>query len=110
MTGPDFTVVAHSAELEEGTLLGVVADGTRVCLLRHAGVVHAVDDECPHQGFPLSSGELLPGGRVECPWHGAQFDCRSGAVLQGPATDAIATWAVREVDGRIELGARRPAE
>lgn len=110
MSVETYTVVARSAELDEGALLGVVVEGARVCLARHAGRVFALDDECPHQGYPLSSGELLDGGRVECPWHGAQFDCRSGLVQQGPATDAVATWAVREVEGSIQVGSRRPAE
>jgi nitrite reductase/ring-hydroxylating ferredoxin subunit len=110
MSVETYTVVAQSADLDEGALLGVVVDGTRVCLVRHLGRVFGLDDECPHQGYPLSSGELLDGGRVECPWHGAQFDCASGDVQQGPATDAVATWAVREVDGSIQVGPRRPPE
>jgi nitrite reductase/ring-hydroxylating ferredoxin subunit len=44
---------------------------------------------------------------LECPWHGARFDVRTGGCLAGPATDAIATWPVTVVDGRVYVGARR---
>jgi 3-phenylpropionate/trans-cinnamate dioxygenase ferredoxin subunit len=70
--------------------------------------VFALHDRCTHADYSLSAGELLPDGTVQCLWHGARFDCRSGAVRQGPATDAVATLAVR-VEGEdvfVESGTR----
>jgi 3-phenylpropionate/trans-cinnamate dioxygenase ferredoxin subunit len=108
---PAWHPVAPSAALAEGALLGVVLpDGAHVLLARHRGTVYAVEDSCPHQGFPLAAGELTPDGRVECPWHGATFDCRTGAVADGPATDPLPTWMVRESDGTIAVGPPRPVE
>jgi nitrite reductase/ring-hydroxylating ferredoxin subunit len=46
-------------------------------------------------------------GVLECPWHGARFDVRTGGCLAGPATDAIATWPVTVADGRVYVGERR---
>jgi len=46
---------------------------------------------------------------IECPWHGARFSCIDGAVLQGPATDALPTFPVRIVNGDVFIGARRDA-
>jgi nitrite reductase/ring-hydroxylating ferredoxin subunit len=105
-----FVPVAPAHALAEGALLGVALGDDRICLMRVQGAVFALEDVCPHQGYPMSTGELVEGNRLECPWHGAQFDCHSGAVLQGPATDPLATWDVREVDGMIEIGARRATE
>ncbi len=39
---------------------------------------------------------------IECPDHGGLFDIRDGAVRGGPDTTALATFAVRETDGRVE--------
>jgi 3-phenylpropionate/trans-cinnamate dioxygenase ferredoxin component len=92
----------------DGLLHVTLADGTPVCLVRHEGAVYALLDRCTHADFSLSSGELLADGTVQCLWHGARFDCRSGAVRQGPATDDVATYAVR-VDGEdvyVERGTR----
>ena len=42
-------------------------------------------------------------GVVQCPWHGSQFDCRSGIVKAGPATEPIAIYNVTEREGSILL-------
>jgi 3-phenylpropionate/trans-cinnamate dioxygenase ferredoxin component len=100
---PDgFARVASLRDLAKGTLLGVeLPDGERVCLINDAGAVRAVGDECPHQGFALSSGELLGNGTIECVWHGARFDCRSGAVVRGPAEDRLTIYETRVVGDEI---------
>ena len=91
-----FHRVARLAELPSGSLLGVVTrSGDRICLVNRGGEVSALSDVCPHQAFPISAGQLLGDGTVECVWHGARFDCRSGAVRQGPATDDLPVYEVR---------------
>ena len=102
-----FVRVASIDELPEGALLGVVTpSGERVCLLNDNGVVLAVGDECPHQGFALSSGELRGDGTIECVWHGARFDCRSGAVLRGPADTPLPRYEARVVGDDVLVGPR----
>jgi nitrite reductase/ring-hydroxylating ferredoxin subunit len=81
-----------------------LSDGTPVCVGNADGLLFAVRDECPHSAFPLSQGQLLPGPKLECGWHGAQFDCRTGAVLEGPATDPLVRFDVRAADGGIWVG------
>ena len=95
-----FAAVARAGEVVEGQPLAVEAPGgVRLCLVREAatGAVRALRDECTHQAFPLSAGEVLPDGTLMCPWHGARFDCRTGAPLSGPATDAVPVYEVRVV-------------
>jgi nitrite reductase/ring-hydroxylating ferredoxin subunit len=38
---------------------------------------------------------LLEGGVVECPFHGGQFNVRTGAVVQAPPEEPIATYPIR---------------
>ncbi len=38
---------------------------------------HAIDGLCPHAGGPIGTGALRK-GVVTCPWHGWQFDVRTG--------------------------------
>jgi 3-phenylpropionate/trans-cinnamate dioxygenase ferredoxin subunit len=82
-------------------------NGTRLCVGRHADAIFAVKDECPHAEFPLSEGTLYENGELECCWHGARFDCLSGAVLRGPAEDSLVRFDVEERAGA--LWARRAA-
>ena len=91
-----FHRVASLSDLPTGSLLAVVApSGERICLVNRSGEVSAIGDVCPHQAFPISAGHLLDDGSVECVWHGARFDCRSGALRQGPATDDLPAYEVR---------------
>jgi 3-phenylpropionate/trans-cinnamate dioxygenase ferredoxin component len=59
--------------------------------------------------MPLSAGEVLDDGTIECPWHGARFDCVTGEVRRGPAEDNVEAFHVVVTDGAV-LVERRTAE
>ena len=80
---------------------GFTLAGTAICLARTCGGVFAVRDQCTHEDVPLSEGEVEDCA-VECWRHGSRFDLRTGAVLNPPATRAVATFPVR-VDGEWVL-------
>jgi 3-phenylpropionate/trans-cinnamate dioxygenase ferredoxin component len=81
-------------------------DGESLCLVREGNAVYAMVDRCPHRDFHLSGGDVVEPGVIECPWHGARFDCRTGAVLQGPATDDLITYPVRLEGNVVYVGPR----
>lgn len=64
-----------------------------------AGSFCATQAKCTHRGGPLNEGHLQ-GPIVTCPWHGAQFNVCTGAVLRGPATEPVKTYRVT-VEGEI---------
>lgn len=67
--------------------------GSRIAVGRTEEGYAAFQDRCTHKGGPLSDGVLMC-GTVQCPWHGSQFDVRTGAVRCGPAEQPIETYAV----------------
>jgi len=90
-----FEAVASVNQIpSEGVLAVVKSDGQRVCLIRTHGRVSAVADNCTHQDFEMSLGDVLPDGTIQCAWHGARFDCATGAVRQGPACDPLPMFEV----------------
>ena len=96
--------VAEVDDIPEGGMLGVEADGELVCLAKVDGCIFAFTDNCTHISGPLNEGEL-EGHVLTCPWHGAQFDVRTGKVLRGPARQDVLTYPV-QVDGgtvRVQL-------
>lgn len=104
-----FEAVAKVDEVPDEGAFGVVkATGEPVCLIRHAGRITAVSDTCTHQEFAMSLGDVLDDGTIQCAWHGARFDCATGAVRQGPATDPLPVFAVRIEDGMILVGPLSP--
>ncbi len=106
---PDaFEDLAAVDEVREGTLLAVTkANGEPICLFNHRGTIGAVQDVCTHAEFAMSEGVLHGDGTLECVWHGARFDCRTGGVCRGPAVDPLPTYAVRVEGGRILVGPRQ---
>jgi len=86
-------------------VLGVEGPGGKaICLVRFQGRISAFADECTHQAFPLSAGEVRGDGTLECVWHGARFDCRTGAVRRDPAIDPLTPYRVRVDGGRVLVG------
>ena len=96
----EFIKVAEQDELEEGGLMAVEVDGDPICLARVGGTVYAFTDNCTHISGPLNEGDL-EGCVLTCPWHGAQFDVRTGKVLRGPARQDIMTYPVKIEDNSI---------
>jgi nitrite reductase/ring-hydroxylating ferredoxin subunit len=66
--------------------------------------VAAVDNRCPHMGFPLSRGTVCD-GILTCHWHHARFDLATGGTFD-PFADDVATHAVRVVDGVVWVDPR----
>ena len=66
------------------------------------GTFYAIADTCTHRGGPLSQGEVGT-TTVTCPWHGAQFDLRTGNVLSAPAPEGVASYKVLAEEGGIKV-------
>lgn len=78
------------------------AGGERIVVARTERGFAAFQDRCTHKGGPLSDGTLAC-GVVQCPWHGSQFDVRTGEVRQGPAEEPIEAFEVEQHDDRLAV-------
>jgi 3-phenylpropionate/trans-cinnamate dioxygenase ferredoxin component len=97
-----FVEVAKISEISESGVMAVEVEGTTVALVRLQGAVYALADSCPHEGGPLSDGEIL-GEDIECPWHHSCFNVKTGRVTRDPATEDVATYKVRIVGDVVEI-------
>src|SRR5262245_23576040 len=97
---------ASLAELREAGRLVVHADRHVICLFADGDEVHAVDNRCPHMGFPLHRGTLCD-GILTCHWHHARFDIASGGTFDQWADD-LRRFPV-ELDGDALLVDLRPS-
>ena len=68
-------------------------EGQKVALFNVEGAYYAIGDTCTHRGGPLSEGDVQ-GTEVSCPWHGAHFDLKTGAVLGPPAQKGVPSYKV----------------
>jgi nitrite reductase (NADH) small subunit len=113
--------VARAADLASEGARRIVAHGGReVGVLRAAGRLVAFANHCPHQGGPVCEGMLIhqveevlgpdksyQGMRFDearlnlvCPWHGWEFDVRTGRTAGDPRF-ALRRFEVVERDGDV---------
>ncbi|HEY4279597.1 MAG TPA: Rieske 2Fe-2S domain-containing protein [Conexibacter sp.] len=104
--------------LDRGHLVEV--DGRSIGLFRLGDEVRALLNTCPHQGGPVGTGGLFPtveaevvGRRlkerlnhdrmvVSCPWHGWEFDVRTGRCAADPSRGVVRFETVVR-DGRVAV-------
>lgn len=115
-------LVAESASLQNGTRLIVEANGTEIGIIRHEGEWFAYENRCLHQGGPVCEGIVIgkveavvgEGGRslgerfsatdvhLVCPWHGWEYDLRTGRAAVDPRL-CLTKHEVVERDGSVFL-------
>jgi uncharacterized membrane protein/nitrite reductase/ring-hydroxylating ferredoxin subunit len=99
-TSPLDIGATDSVEINQMKLLHV--GNKRIVLGRTEEGVVAFDDRCSHKGGSLAGGAMIC-GKVQCPWHGSQFNTLNGNVEAGPAKEAICIYKVEPVNGRLLL-------
>lgn len=109
-------VVCAASDLAPGEMIGARLATLPIVVVRTGdGQLHGLEDRCLHQGARLSLGRLLPAAEdgaagshamddsrevVKCPWHGYEYDVRSGCAVYDRRL-ALRTVDVREQDGLI---------
>ena len=72
--------VSTLQELEKKGCMSINVQGHDLVIFYHDGHVYALDNRCPHMGFPLSRGTTKD-GILTCDWHHARFDLKSGGTF-----------------------------
>jgi thiamine pyrophosphate-dependent acetolactate synthase large subunit-like protein/nitrite reductase/ring-hydroxylating ferredoxin subunit len=99
--------VAEVGDLPVGQVTTVTAGITAVCLIHAAEQGYtALDNRCPHQGGPLGEGQL-DGAWLICPWHGYEYDPKTGNPPTGYGDHAMALPLEIREDG-IYVGVEEP--
>jgi nitrite reductase/ring-hydroxylating ferredoxin subunit len=108
-TGSDnrFLRVAPLEELDRKGVIVVTAGERPVAVFAHEGKVAAVDNRCPHMGFPLHQGSVKD-GLLTCHWHEARFDLCNGCTFDLWADD-VPSYESEIRDGVVYV-AQRPRQ
>src|SRR5499427_4493747 len=91
------------AELRDRGRMVVATPGGAVLVAAAGDEVVALDNRCPHMGFPLHRGSIED-GILTCHWHHARFDLRSGSTFDLWADD-VPLREVRIIDGDVWVAA-----
>ena len=93
-------------QLKERGCMVVTGGGHAIAVFHHDGQVYAVDNRCPHMGFPLDRGSVKD-GILTCHWHHARFDLSSGGTFN-PFADDVRSFPVNVVDGEVWIDPEPP--
>jgi nitrite reductase/ring-hydroxylating ferredoxin subunit len=88
-------------EVRQAGCTVVKAGSHGVCVIWHDGQFFAVDDRCPHMGFPLHRG-TVDQGLLTCHWHHARFDLMTGGTLD-PFADDVRAYPVEIDDDTVSV-------
>ena len=94
-----FVRAASLASLPEGGRITVKLDGHVIALFHTPEGIFAVDNRCPHMGFPLDRGTVND-CILTCHWHHARFDLHSGGAFD-PWADDVRAFPVKVEGGDI---------
>ena len=99
-TVPDgYVEVADAETLREDGRTVASANGVPLAVFHHEGEFRAVNNRCPHMGFPLSEGSVDE-GVLTCEWHHARFELSCGDTFD-PWADDVESYPTREIDGTV---------
>jgi nitrite reductase/ring-hydroxylating ferredoxin subunit len=101
MADDSFVTVARVEDLPRGTLRAVAVGDEEIALAHSDGGVYAIQAHCLHLKGPLAEGHL-EGCVLTCPWHGWQYDVRTGENEFDLAIK-LRTYDVQVEDGEIRV-------
>jgi nitrite reductase/ring-hydroxylating ferredoxin subunit len=104
----DLVRVGTAEEVRSDSPVTAPVDGTAVAVFFHEGEFHAVDNRCPHMGFPLSEG-TVEDGILTCHWHHARFELSCGDTFD-PFADDVPNYEVERRDGEVFVHAEPQRE
>ena len=108
------TVVARTEDIAPGKSIAVKANGRDIAVFNVNGEFFAMANRCPHEGAPLCKGVLVGlvesdepgeyrmsrhGELLRCPWHGWEFDVRTGQSWCDPQRIRVKNYSVSVASG-----------
>jgi nitrite reductase/ring-hydroxylating ferredoxin subunit len=99
----EFVTVGTPDEVPEGEARAFAVADQEIAVARVNADLLAFSDICTHRGCNLANGGEIDGITIQCECHGSIFDMETGAVIEGPATDPIDVFEVREDGGEIQI-------
>jgi nitrite reductase/ring-hydroxylating ferredoxin subunit len=99
----EFVTVGRADEVGEGEAVAFAVGDEEVAVARVEGDLYAFSDICTHRHCNLSAGGEIEGTTIQCECHGSMFSMETGEVLNPPASEPLATFDVREMEGEIQV-------
>jgi len=99
-----YVAVAKVDDVQPGTVTRVQAGDVELAIARIGDEFYATQAHCLHLQGPLGHGRL-EGYVLTCPWHGWQYDVRTG-LNEFDRAIVLDTYDVRIEDGEVKVALR----
>lgn len=97
----EFVRVAGIADVKPGHGIVAEVNGKTLAVFNVNGTFHVTDNTCVHRGGPLGEGDL-EGEVVTCPWHGWQFNVKTGGCVNNPSAK-VDTYQVKVEGANVKV-------
>jgi 3-phenylpropionate/trans-cinnamate dioxygenase ferredoxin subunit len=110
-------VVCRTDEIRKGQMKAFTVGGEKIVVYHLQDGFYATQASCTHVFAPLARGKIVDGCRVQCPFHRARFDIRTGEVIDWAnfppgvqvfnivrSEKALKTYKVSVRDGEVRVG------
>ncbi|MFT7463648.1 MAG: nitrite reductase/ring-hydroxylating ferredoxin subunit [Pseudohongiellaceae bacterium] len=105
-SGPSWTALCDLDDLAPGEMKAVGGEGHKLVVIRGVDErVRVLDNRCPHEGYPLSQGQL-DGTTLSCCWHNWKFNVDDGGCVLGG--ESAKTWPCRVWNGAVQADLAAP--
>jgi len=96
----DFVKVCSITDIKSGNSKKFKVKNNEIALFNVNGKFYAIGAVCSHAGGPLDEG-YVENEEVECPWHAARFDLKSGHATNPPASNNVSSYEVKIQDNDV---------
>ena len=100
--------VISFSELEQKKRFSFKKASKQIAIFKLGEKIFAVDNRCPHQGYPLVEGSLDSDQTLVCHWHNWKFDIQTGKCKSGG--DPVRTYPIKEEGGFVWLNLSTPSK
>ncbi len=76
--------IAGTTDVTPGSGMVVEVNEKAIAVFNLDGTFYAIDNTCLHRGGPLGEGDV-EGDVVTCPWHGWQYNVKTGGCVNNPS-------------------------
>ncbi len=98
-----YYVVAAKSELEATGQMHIELNGEEILLCQEGEDYYAIAYLCSHEDYALEGGTIQQ-GCITCPYHGAEFNLKTGEALAPPAYEGVKTYPVKTDEDTISIG------
>lgn len=93
-------ILGRVEDLKQTKIQCINVEENSLVLIYQSDQFYLLDNHCPHKGAALCEGQLTD-DVIECPWHKARFDIKTGSGLSALSGNGVKSWPLTIEGGQL---------